>query len=178
MNVGVGSKNATKVRAVAEILKEYPLFASATVHGVAVQIEQFGHPKSLDETVAGAVDRAKQAYLGHDYGFGIEGGLMAVPQTKSGYMEVAACAIYDGTQVHLGLSQAYEWPRTVLHKILHEGLDGSQAMKAAGLTEHEKLGEHEGFVGIFAKGRTNRTEFNKGAIMMALMHLENPEHYE
>ena len=39
------------------------------------------------------------------------------------------------------------------------------------------FGEHEGFVGIFAKGRTNRTEYNKGAIMMALMHLENPEHY-
>ncbi len=61
--------------------------------------------------------------------------------------------------------------------ILHKGLDGSQAMKAAGYTHHEKLGEHEGLVGIFTKGRTNRTEFNKGAVIMALMHLENPEYY-
>lgn len=177
MKVGVGSKNKTKVNAVAEILKDYPMFEGADVIGVEVRIEEFGHPKSLEETVAGAVDRAKQAYAGHDYGFGIESGLMAVPQTKTGYMEAAVCAIYDGKQIHMGISQAYEWPQKVLDGILKEGLDGSQAMKAAGLTQHEKLGEHEGFVGIFAKGRTNRTEYNKGAVIMALMHLENPEHY-
>jgi inosine/xanthosine triphosphatase len=177
MKIGVGSKNKTKVGAVEDILKDYPMFLGAKVEGVEVKIDQFGHPKNLEETVAGAVDRAKQAYTGHDYGFGIESGLMQVPQTKSGYMEVAVCAIYDGRQIHMGLSQAYEWPKKVIEGILHQGLDGSQAMKAAGLTRHEKLGEHEGFVGIFAKGRTNRTEYNKGAVIMALMHLENPEHY-
>ena len=177
MKVGVGSKNKTKVGAVAEILLDYPMFEGVEVIGVEVQIEQFGHPKSLAETVAGAVDRARQAYVGHDYGFGIESGLMKVPQTKSGYMEVAVCAIYDGKQIHMGLSQAYEWPKEVLDGILNRGLDGSQAMKAAGLTLKEKLGENEGFVGVFAKGRTNRTEYNKGAVMMALMHLENPEHF-
>ncbi len=177
MKVGVGSKNKTKVNAVAEILRDYPMFDGASVEGVDVKIEQFGHPKSLDETVAGAVDRAKQAFVGNEYGFGIESGLMKVPQTKSGYMEVAICAIYDGKQIHLGLSQAYEWPKKVIDGILNQGMDGSQAMKAAGLTQHEKLGEHEGFVGIFTKGRTNRTEYNKAAVVMALLHLENPEHY-
>ena len=177
MKVGVGSKNKTKVNAVAEILRDYPMFEGAEVVGVDVRIEQFGHPKGLEEVVAGAVDRAKQAHAGHDYGFGIESGLMSVPQTKSGYMEVAVCAIYDGKQIHLGISQAYEWPKKVLDKILNEGMDGSQAMKAVGLTSHEKLGEHEGFVGIFTKGRTNRTEYNKAAVVMALMHLENPEHF-
>jgi inosine/xanthosine triphosphatase len=176
MRVGIGSKNKTKVNAIAEILKDYPLFQDAETVSVNVNIDQFGHPKSLEETVVGAVDRAKQAFIGNTYGFGIESGLMAVPQTKSGYMEVAVCAIYDGVNVHMGLSQAYEWPKKVLEKIL-SGLDGSQAMREAGLTAHEKLGEHEGFVGIFAKGRTNRTEYNKGAVIMALMHLENPEHY-
>ena len=177
MKVGVGSKNKTKVDAIAQVLKNYPMFNGAEIAGVAVNIEQFGHPKSLDETVSGAVDRAKQAYVGNDYGFGIESGLMRVPQTKTGYMEVAACAIFDGSQVHLGLSQACEWPKKVIDLILNQGMDGSQAMKAAGLTGHEKLGEHEGLVGIMTKGRTNRTEYNKTAIVMALMHLENPEHY-
>jgi len=176
MKIGIGSKNKTKINAVVEVLHDCPMFDSAEIEGVDVQVEQFGHPKSLDETVAGAVDRAKQAYVNHDFGFGIEGGLMKVPQTKSGYMEVAVCAIYDGKQIHLGLSQACEWPKKVLEKIL-DGLDGSQAMKAVGLTQHDKLGEHEGLVGILTKGRTNRTEFNKGAVVMALMHLENPEHY-
>jgi len=176
MKIGVGSNNKTKINAVAELLLGYPMFESATVVGVDVQIERFGHPKSLEETVAGAVNRAKQAYRNNDYGFGIESGLMVVPQTKSGYMEAAVCVIYDGEQIHMGISQAYEWPKKILDKIL-EGMDGSQAMKAAGLTQHEKLGEHEGFVGIFTKGRINRTEYNKAAVVMALMHLENPEHF-
>jgi len=177
MKVGIGSKNKTKVEAITEVLTDYPMFAGAEIEGIAVTVDQFGHPKSIDETVAGAVDRAKQAFVGKDYGFGIESGLMKVPQTKSGYMEVAVCAIFDGKQIHMGLSQAYEWPKKVLDKIVNEGMDGSQAMKAAGLTQHEKLGEHEGFVGIFTKGRTNRTEYNKAAVVMALMHLENPEHF-
>jgi inosine/xanthosine triphosphatase len=177
MKIGVGSKNKTKVDAVRDLLKEYPMFEDGEVLSIDVQVEEFGHPKSLDETVEGAVKRAKQAYAGNDYGFGIEGGLMKVPQTKSGYMEVAACAIYDGKEIHLGLSQACEWPKKAIEGILHKGLDGSQAMKAAGFTQHEKLGEQEGLVGIFTKGRMNRTDYNKGAIMMALMHLENPEHY-
>lgn len=177
MKIGVGSKNKTKVNAVLELLKDYPMFNGAEVFGVDVKIEEFGHPKSLDEVVAGAVDRAKQAYVGNDFGFGIEGGLMKVPQTKSGYMEVAVCAIFDGKQIHLGLSQACEWPKKAMDAILNKGMDGSQAMKYAGFTNHEKLGEHEGLVGIFTKGRTNRLEYNKTAIVMALMHLENPEHY-
>jgi len=177
MKIGVGSKNSTKVTAVTEVLHSSEMFAGASVESVAVEIEEFGHPKSLAETVAGAIDRAKQAYVGHDYGFGIEGGLMEVPQTKSGYMEVAVCAIYDGKEVHLGLSQACEWPKPVIDMILNKGLDGSQAMKAAGITSHEKIGADQGFVSIVTKGRVNRTAFNKGAVQMALIHLENPEHY-
>ena len=175
MKVGVGSKNKTKVDAIREVLLDYPMFAGAEVEGVAVQIEEFGHPKSIEETVAGAVDRAKQAYVDHDYGFGIEGGLMAVPYTKTGYMEVGVCAIFDGVQAHLGFSPAIEWPKAVLDKILHEGMDGSQAMRAAGLTQDEKIGAQEGVIHIFSKGRMNRTQFNKLAAIMALIHLENPE---
>ena len=82
MKVGVGSKNKTKIDAITQLLVDYPMFAGADVEGVDVHIEEFGHPKSLEDTVAGAIDRAKQAHIGHDYGFGIEGGLMQVPHTK------------------------------------------------------------------------------------------------
>ncbi|OGI66276.1 hypothetical protein A3A95_01930 [Candidatus Nomurabacteria bacterium RIFCSPLOWO2_01_FULL_39_18] len=177
MKVGVGSKNKTKVDAVRDLLKDYPMFDNTEVLGVDVKKEEFGHPKNLEEIVSGAVNRAKQAYIGHDYGFGIESGLMKVPQTKSGYMEIGVCAIFDGSQIHMGTTSAFEWPKKVLKEILERGMDGSQAMRVAGLTHHEKIGEHEGFVGVFTKGRMNRTEYNKAAIMMALMHLENPEHF-
>lgn len=177
MKIGVGSKNKTKVNAVAELLLDYPMFEGAEVIGVDVKVDEFGHPKSIDETVAGAIDRAKQAYEGNNFGFGIEGGLMAVPQTKSGYMEVAACAIYDGKQIHLGLSEACEWPKLAIDAILNKGLDGSQAMKAVGLSNQDKAGEHGGLIHVLTKGRMDRIAFNKSAVKMALLHLENPELY-
>lgn len=177
MKVGVGSKNKTKINAVAEALRACPMFADCEVRGVEVQIEQFGHPKTLSETIAGATDRARQAYTGHQYGFGIESGLMSVPESKSGFMEVTACSIFDGAHMYLGLSPAFEWPKMVIDGILNKGLDGSQAMKYAGFTCKEKLGASEGFVGLFSRGRTNRTEYNKQAVIMALTHLENSEYY-
>ncbi|MEK7602179.1 MAG: DUF84 family protein [Patescibacteria group bacterium] len=177
MKIGVGSKNQTKVNAVRTVLAGYPLFADAEVFPVAVQVEEFGHPKSILETVEGAIDRAKQAYEGNDYGFGIEGGLIEIPKTKTGYMEIGVCCIYDGAQTHIGLSPAFEWPSKVLDGILNKGLDGSQAVKAAGLTVEDKLGEGQGIIGVLTKGRTSRTEQNAIAIRMALIHLENPEHY-
>lgn len=177
MKVGVGSKNKTKVDAVRETLLDYPLFTGADVICVEVQIEEFGHPKSMEETVAGAIERARQAYVNNEYGFGIEGGLIEVPYSKSGYMGVAVCAIYDGEKTHLGLSPAYEWPAKVIDGILNKGLDGSQAMKAAGITQEEKLGANKGFIDIVTNGRMDRTAINKAAITMALVHLEYPEYY-
>ena len=67
--------------------------------------------------------------------------------------------------------------KKAIEGILKHGLDGSQAMKFAQLTDLDKVGEHDGLVGTITKGRTNRTEYNKSAVMMALVHLENPEHY-
>lgn len=177
MKIGIGSKSKTKINAVTELLKDYPMFNDIEIFEVDVKIDEFGHPKTLNETITGAIDRAKQAHVGNDYGFGIEGGLMEVPHTKSGYMEVACCAIFDGKQIHLGLSEACEWPKKVINLILNEGMDGSQAMKAAGITNEEKIGQQKGFINIVTKGRLDRTEYNKSAVAMALIHLENPEHY-
>ena len=177
MNIGVGSKNRTKVAAVEAVLADYPRFSAASVEGVAVDVEEFGHPRSAEETVDGAVSRAKQAQAGRDYGFGIEGGLIAMPGTRSGFVEVAVCAIYDGTQVHLGISPGFEWPKKAIDGILNAGLDGSQAMKAAGLTQEDKIGESGGVIRMLTDGRMDRTEFNALAIRMALVQVEHAELY-
>ncbi len=177
MKVGVGSQNKTKVGAVEIVLADYPMFSEAEVIGVAVVVEEFGHPKSIEETVDGAISRATQAYEGNDYGFGIEGGLLAVPKTKSGFMEIAICAIYDGKQIHLGLSPGLEWPTKAIEGILMKGYDGSQAMKASGFTDQEKVGTTGGVFDFLTRGRVTRTEQNALAVKMALVHLENPEHF-
>lgn len=176
MLVHVGSRNATKIASVVETIKDYSMFAGAEVVGLDVPIETFGHPKNIAEIVGGAKARATTAFQNCDWSFGLESGLLAVPESTTGYMEVCVCAIFDGTSYYLGLSPGFEWPKKALELIL-AGRDGSQAVREIGLTDHEKLGTVNGAVGILTKNRMNRTAQNSAAVMMALVQLENKEYY-
>lgn len=177
MKITVGSTNQAKIQAVIEVVHECALFTNPEVVGVDVSVEQFGHPVGIDAIVKGAMDRAKHAFLNCDLSVGIESGLLPVPHTKTGYVEIAVCAMYDGQQFHLGTSSGYEWPKAVAEMIVKGGKDGSQAMREVGLTSHEKIGIAEGAVGLLTKGKLNRTQQNKQAVIMALVPLENKEHY-
>ena len=176
MKVNVGTQNPTKIDGVKNLIIDHPLFKDAVVTGVNIKIEEFGHPKSLEETVQGAIDMSLAFSQDCDYGFGIESGLFAVPHTKYGYMETTVCAIYDGKNYHLGMGPAFEWPKEMLSLIL-SGQDGSQAFKQIGLTSDEKVGTQNGGIHVLTKGKINRTKLNELSVMMALIHLENNEHY-
>jgi inosine/xanthosine triphosphatase len=171
MKINVGSKNKAKVEAVAEILKEYPHLAIAGVESVDVKSDVSEQPLSLDESIKGAMNRARSAFKDCDYSIGIESGLMKVPETKTGYMDVCVCALYDGKEFHLGLSSAWEHPG-IFDPILNEGLDMSQAVNRAGLTDNPGIGAAEGAIGILTKGRLNRKEYTKQALRTALIHLD------
>ena len=176
LTIKVGSRNEVKVGAVAEILREYPHLAEAQVEGTETNSGVSSQPKSLDETIQGAMNRARSAHEGSDYGIGIESGLMAVPNTKSGFMDVCVCAIYDGKEFHLGLSSAWEFPnKEVTRLMMEEGLDMNQAVHRAGLTKNPKVGSQEGAIGILTKGRMDRKEYTKQALRTALIHLEQFE---
>ena len=179
MKINVGSKNQTKVTAVKEAVALYPsLFPNPEVIGVDIDVELYGHPKNIEETVNGAIERAKKAFTNCDYSFGLEGGLLEVPLSKTGYMEVGVCAIYDGKNFHLGLSPAFEWPKSVTDLILSGKADASQAFKQLGLTTDEKLGAAKGgIIGFLTEGRLTREDFTRYSIIMALIHLEHPEHF-
>ncbi len=130
-------------------------------------------PKSLEETIEGAKNRARKAHNDCDYSFGIESGLMAVPHTKSGYMDVCACAIFDGSEYHLGLSSAWEAPERVFKLILEDGLDMNEAAYEVGLTKDKKVGSAQGLVGIMTRGRLTRKEYTKEDIRTSLIHIDN-----
>lgn len=174
MKIKVGSMNKSKVEAVEEILKDYPHLASAEVVGAESESGVADQPKSLEEVVTGAKNRAQNVFSDCDYSIGLEAGLMAVPGTKSGFMDVTACAIYDGQEFHLGLSPAWEFPNPEIMKtILNEGLDMSQAINKHGLTDNPKIGSEEGAIGILTKGRLTRKDYTKQALRTALIHLDN-----
>ena len=153
-------------------MRDYPHLKDATISTMDVASGVANQPKSLEETVKGAMNRAKGAFQDCAYSFGIESGLMAVPNTKTGFMDVCVCAIFDGNEYHLGLSSAWEAPKRVMHHMLTEGLDMNQAALKAGLTEDPNVGSAGGLVGIMTKGRLTRKEYTKEAIRTALIHLE------
>ncbi|MEK7507582.1 MAG: inosine/xanthosine triphosphatase [Patescibacteria group bacterium] len=173
MKIRIGSKNKAKVDAVEEILKEYPHLADAKTFAVEVSSDVSRQPKTLDETVRGAINRAKNSWSECDYSIGIESGLMHVPGSKSGYMDVCVCAIYDGKEFHIGLSSAWEFPNvSVMDLIVKDGLDMSQAINKVGFTKNPGVGSAEGAIGILTKGRMDRKEYTKQALRTALIHLE------
>ncbi|OGF87221.1 hypothetical protein A3B19_03220 [Candidatus Giovannonibacteria bacterium RIFCSPLOWO2_01_FULL_46_32] len=172
MKIKIGSTNKIKAEALQEILLDYPHLKDAVILAAEVPSSVADQPKSLEETVRGAMSRAKSAFQDCAYSFGIESGLMAVPNTKTGFMDVCVCAIFDGNEYHLGLSSAWEAPKRVMQHMLNGGLDMNQAAFKAGLTKNPKVGAAEGLVGIMTKGRLTRKEYTKEAIRTALIHLE------
>ncbi len=173
MKIIVGSKNHAKIHAVSEILHEYPHLTEAEVIGAEAASGVSNQPKSLEETVLGAKNRAKEIFNTCDYSIGIESGLMHVPGSKSGYMDVCVCAIYDGTEFHIGFSSAWEFPDvSTTDLMVKEGLDMSQAINRAGMTKNPQIGSAEGAIGILTKGRMDRKEYTKQALRTALIHLE------
>src|SRR3989344_3074552 len=128
MRIVVGTTNTAKVAAVEEILKEYPHLAHAEICSTKTASGVANQPKSLGETVDGAINRARDAFNNCDFSIGIESGLMEVPKTKSGYMDVCACAIYDGKEFHIGLSAAWKFPHPKgAALIVKAGMDVSPA---------------------------------------------------
>ena len=171
MKINIGSANKIKVDAVKELLLDYPHLKDAEISSFEVSSGIADQPKSLEETVQGAMNRAKEVLKDSTYGFGIESGLMIVANTKSGFMNVCACAIYDGKEYYLGLSSAWEAPNKVMEHI-KEGLNMSQAAFKEGLTNNPKIGSAEGIISILTKGRLTRKTYTQEAIRAALIHLE------
>lgn len=177
MKINVASKNPVKVDAVREALQLYPNLKDYEVFGIETNSGVSEQPKSLEETVQGAINRAKAVFNGCVYSLGIESGLMLVPQTKTGSMEFSACAIYDGINHHLGLSCAFELPVEVTRMIYEKGVDVNEAVYRLGLTTNKKVGSSEGSIGMLTGGRISRKDYTKQAIQMALIHLENKDLY-
>lgn len=174
MKIKVASTNPQKIQAVKDMVTQYEFLKDSEIEGVSVSSGVSDQPKSIDETVLGAMNRSKNAFSDCDLSFGIESGLMAVPNTKSGVMDICVCAIYDGKQHHLGVSSAFDVPHKVM-KLMKEGMNMQDACFEAGITQNKTLGSSEGLIGILTKGRVTRLEYTKQAVMSALIHLENEE---
>lgn len=177
MRVNVGSKNMTKVQAVEEAFSDFPEFFSAKIFSVEADSGIHKQPKNMKETVEGAINRAKNSFKDCNLSVGLESGLIEVPNTKSGYMDITMCAIYDGKKFHLGGSSAFEYPKSMVDLVFNKDYEIDEAAKEIGFSHDTNIGEREGMIGVLTKGRLNRKAYSKQAVITALIHLLNPEHY-
>lgn len=179
MIITVGSTNQAKVLAVKEVLLDSPYFSTFNIVECQVGSDVSDQPITLEETIRGAKNRAKNAFEKCDckYSFGIESGLMEAAQTFSGYLHVSLCCIYDGNNYHTGLSTGFEIPPQILDLILDKKMDLSQACLHSAISNNAEIGSTEGLIGVLSKGKIDRKEYSKQCVIAAVLQLENYQWY-
>ncbi|MBI4116759.1 DUF84 family protein [Candidatus Pacearchaeota archaeon] len=176
--INVGSKNPAKVEAVREVLESYDFLKPFEMNYFDVFSGVREQPIGFDEIVLGSRNRAKNSFLNCDYSIGLESGIFLLPHSGSSYFDVCSCAIYDGKDFYLGISEAFEIPKKLSDLIRDENFDLSRATRKAGLTSSEKIGNEKGIINILSGGRFTRGEQIKKSLQTALMRLENPRYYK
>lgn len=180
-------KSSAVMRGFGLYASQRPEFLDPLVISVDVDSGVGPQPRDLETIIAGAANRARRSAVkvAEDYGLaknplgvGIESGLFRLEQPRlapvSGrefWMDVSACGIYDGDQVHFGFSPAFMVPPAVMKFVLEDGLDLSAATKAAGLTTEEYVGYGKGIVGILTGGVVTREDYTVQAVLMAIAAL-------
>lgn len=165
MIVQVGSENPVKVQATRNVLNKF--YRNINISSVHVHSGVPDQPIGLDQTIEGAINRAKEACLpGCDLGVGIESGLQEAPHTITGYVDMQWCALYDGDKITLGVSAGFEYPPTVVDKVL-KGKEVGDVMDE--LTGVENLGEKMGAISYLSQGNLNRTSNTEQCVLMAMI---------
>jgi inosine/xanthosine triphosphatase len=151
--VAVGSTNPVKIAASRRVLET--LVAGVNVEGVAVASQVADQPFGDEETIRGAITRAKaaRAALDADLGVGIEGGVVDAPDGAMRTGAWAAVGSGDGRS-GVGGSLAMLLPSAVARALRHDGLELGHAMDRLVGERDTKHGK--GAVGILTDGLVDR----------------------
>jgi inosine/xanthosine triphosphatase len=163
--------------AVAETLAGYPRFADAEVCGFKASSNVSEQPRSMQETLRGARNRAAGALAsrpGVRVAFGIESGVFEIGEQM---FDICACvAVVAGGREAVGWSSAFQIPPRVARHV-RLGLDLSQASNAAGLSADPKLGEGQGLIGVLTEGRVDRLAYTRQAVTVCMIGVDRDELY-
>ncbi|USG67231.1 inosine/xanthosine triphosphatase [Brevibacillus ruminantium] len=168
----LGTKNEAKVKAVRLATGADPLCMSVP-SGISDQ------PLSEEETIRGAVNRAKAALTeaGEGYiGLGLEGGLAYDDLFTQQWYLVSVCAAWDGTQLSLGKGLAFPMPNEAVERIKREDVELRTVIDEwSGTTGSNHRG---GAYGLITGGRIQRAEVFRDAVIAALAPFVSPFYRE
>ena len=165
--VAVGSTNPVKVGAARAVLSR--LVADVEVRGVSVPSGVPDQPWGDDETMRGAVARARAAReaADADIGIGIEGGVVAEPDGSVRSCAWAAAVGRDGRH-GVGGSLALTLPEKVA-ELVRGGMELGHAMDTVAGTHNVKQGV--GAVGVLTHGLVTRQQAYETLVAYALVPL-------
>ena len=177
MKVNVGSQNKGKIKAVNVALSHY--FDDLNVNGVEVDSEVHNQPKTIQEIVKGAKNRAIAAFKhgNCELGIGIESGIFKFPETHSGYVDTSCTVIFDGKEFFVGSSPCFEYPKKVIDAILNDGKEVCKIFNELGWGD-EGFHQREGAIGVLTKGVITREKYSEFSVIMALTRYLNKELYK
>lgn len=177
MKVAVGTSNPVKIAAVRDVLNR--IYGNVAITSLDVKSGVPTQPIDLNQTLNGAINRAKEALKDSDadLGVGIEAGLVKIPFTITGFFDYQFCAIIDRQQwITLGSGSGFEYPPVIIEGVIKKNLEIGEAME--NLTGIKDIGKHKGGVGHLTQGILLRKELTEQSILMAMIPRINRELYE
>ncbi len=185
IKVCVGSINPIKVKATQEGFNRF--FDSFQLLKIKAESKVPNQPIGMSVIIEGAINRAKGAIYhlknimdskDKNFGVGLESGLIKVPQSETGYMDLQFCVIIDdNNKITIGSGNAFEHPQHVISEII------SDETKEIGviigkLANNSNLKNETGAVSFLSKNKITRIEILTNAVICALIPRINIEIYE
>ncbi|ELY59028.1 DUF84 family protein [Natronolimnohabitans innermongolicus] len=159
--VAVGSTNPVKREAVELALERF----EPTVVTAAVESGVSEQPRSIEETVTGAENRARRALAATDadYGIGLEGGVARIDGVP-GLSLIMWAAATDGDRLERGGGPTLRLPDAIAERLDGGGELGPVLDDRRGT---DGLAEAEGAAGVLTGGLTDRTRALAEAVACA-----------
>ncbi|MBI1309316.1 MAG: DUF84 family protein [Proteobacteria bacterium] len=169
MKVMVGSRNAAKMGAARQGVAAY--WDDAQIEGADVDSGVPAQPIGLDQTMQGALNRARAAQaLGADLGVGMEGG---VAQFNGEWAMIGFVAVSDGKREVAVITAATPMPYS-WGEAMKNGAELRPYVLAAGLPYDYATG----VVGTLSNGKVRRDDSFALAVKTALIPWVNPGAFE
>ena len=172
--VVVASKNPVKVNATLEGFTKMIPREDLTFRSVDVPSNVSDQPMTDDETMQGALNRARNAKNEEpeaDFWVGIEGG---IEDTEHGMMAFAWVVILSADKEGRSRTSTFHLPPKV-KDLIHKGVELGHANDQV---FGEKNSKHKGgAVGSLTGGILDRTEYYVQPVLLALVPFVNPELY-
>jgi inosine/xanthosine triphosphatase len=178
--VRVGSRNTAKLEAVRRALA--PFFARVEIEGADVPSGVDPQPLGWAEIVAGARRRAHGAYrvAACDLAAGIEDGLVEIPDTATGWVNIGCCVLFDGAREAIGFTAGFEYPPECVRRAtatprtpIGDAFDALYRAPA-GLADP---GVSAGNIGRLSGGALTRADYGAQAVVCAFVRLLHPDLY-